>query len=250
MKSVVSLSGGLASFMCAELERRAGNDFDMIFCDTKSEDADLYRFLDDQEKYFGKKIIRIVDGRDIWQAQYDAGFQANSQKDPCSRILKREPFKKYMRANYDPETTRLVIGIGADEKHRTEDFQRNHAPFPVVAPMTELNMSNDDIAAVCEENGFRAPELYDYDFPHNNCGGFCVKAGQKQAALLLKHKRETYLWHERKQEAVFELMGCKHPTIRKTVDGVMKYYSLREFREFLEAGGAPELYDEGGCACF
>lgn len=30
----------------------------------------------------------------------------------------------------------------------------------------------------------------------------------------------------------------------------MKYYSLREFREFLESGGAPELYDEGMCACF
>lgn len=250
MKYAVSLSGGLASFMTAELLKRNGADFDLIFCDTKSEDEDLYRFLDDQEKYFGKQIIRIVDGRDIWQVQYDVGFQANSQKDPCSRVLKREPFKKYMRANYDPESTTIVIGIGHKEKHRTKDFQQNHAPFNVIAPLTDMEITNDDIAEICEEAGFAAPRIYDYDFPHNNCGGFCVKAGQKQAAMLLKHRKETYLWHERKQEAVFELMGCKHPTIRKTVDGVMKYYSLKEFREFLEAGGAPELYDEGTCACF
>ena len=250
MKYVVSLSGGLASFMTAELLRRKGEDFDLVFCDTLSEDKDLYRFLDDQEKYFGKPIVRLSQGKNIWQAQYEADYQANSRKVPCSRILKREPFKAYMKKTYKPGEATIVIGIGAKEKHRTQDFQRNHAPFDVIAPLTEMEITNDDIAAVCEEAGFQAPELYDYDFPHNNCGGFCVKAGQKQAALLLKHKRETYLWHERKQEAVFELMDGKYPTIRKTVDGVLTYYSLKEFREFLEAGGAPEMYDEGTCACF
>lgn len=250
MKYAVSLSGGLSSFMCAELLRRESADFDLIFCDTLSEDRDLYRFLDDQEHYFGKKIIVLSQGMDIWQAQEKVSYQANSRNDPCSRVLKREPFKKYMRENYSPDDTTIVIGIGHKEKHRTKDFERNHAPFKVIAPLTELTYTNDDIADICEAAGFNAPELYNYDFPHNNCGGFCVKAGQKQAALLLKHKPHTYRWHEEKQEILFERMGKKHPTIRKTVDGVMTYLSLREFREFLESGGAPEMYDEGGCACF
>jgi 3'-phosphoadenosine 5'-phosphosulfate sulfotransferase (PAPS reductase)/FAD synthetase len=250
MKYVVSLSGGLASFMTTELLRRDGKDFDLVFCDTLSEAPDLYRFLDDQEKYFGKTIVRLSQGMNIWQAQYAADYQANSRKDPCSRILKREPFKAYMKKNYKPEEATIVIGIGSKEKHRTKDFQHNHAPFAVIAPLTEMEITNDDIAEICENAGFQAPEIYNYDFPHNNCGGFCVKAGQKQAAMLLKHKRETYLWHERKQEAVFELMDKKHPTIRKVENGEMTYYSLREFRAFLEAGGAPDLYDEGTCACF
>lgn len=250
MKYVVSLSGGLASFMTAELLRRDDKDFDLVFCDTLSEAPDLYRFLDDQAQYFGKTIVRLSQGMNIWQAQYAADYQANSRKDPCSRILKREPFKAYMKKYYKPEEATIVIGIGSKEKHRTKDFQRNHAPFAVIAPLTEKEITNDDIAEVCENAGFRAPEIYDYDFPHNNCGGFCVKAGQKQAAMLLKHKRKTYLWHERKQEAVFELMDKKHPTIRKVENGEMKYYSLREFRAFLESGGAPDLYDEGTCACF
>lgn len=68
--------------------------------------------------------------------------------------------------------------------------------------------------------------------------------------MLLKHYPETYRWHEKKQEALFILMEQKKPTIRKTQDGRMEYLSLKEFREFIESGKQPDLFEEGNCACF
>lgn len=250
MTFLVSYSGGLGSFMAAHLIEQSGADFELVFCDTKTEDFDLYRFLNETEKFFNKKIIRLEDGRDIWQVQADVKFQANSQKDPCSRILKRELFKKWMRANYQPSEAILVLGIDHTETHRLKDFKRNHAPFEVIAPLCKIERSREDIVDTLHMAGIEPPRLYEMGFPHNNCGGFCVKSGQKQAALLLKKLPDTYAWHEKKQEEVFVSMGAKHPTIRKNVNGKTYYLSLRDFRLFLESGGKAEMFEEGNCACF
>jgi 3'-phosphoadenosine 5'-phosphosulfate sulfotransferase (PAPS reductase)/FAD synthetase len=222
MKHIVSYSGGLGSFMAAYHCQQQGWDFELVFCDTLSEDLDLYRFLNETAAYFGKRIITLCHGTDIWQTQIDSKLQASSQKDNCSRILKRELFKKHMRLYYKPDEATLVLGIGAKEKHRTADFQKNHAPYKVIAPLTDMpDVNNESIIDILADIGIAPPRLYDFDFPHNNCGGFCVKSGQKQAALLLKSLPENYKWHEEKQERMFAEMGFARPTIRKTVDGEM-----------------------------
>ena len=250
MKYIVSYSGGLGSFMVAYIMQQQGKDFDLVFCDTNTEDKDLYRFLDDTAKYFGKEIIRLNNGLNIWQAQHIAFYQANSRIDPCSRILKRQQFKKWMRKKYKPEQATLVLGIDNTEKHRTASFKKNHSPFDVIFPLMDNDSIRDDIEIILDEIGIAAPRLYEKNFKHNNCGGFCVKSGQKQAAQLLKHFPDNYAWHEEKQEALFTLMGQKKPTIRRTIKGVQEYLSLKEFREGMESGAQPDLYDEGNCACF
>jgi len=250
MKYVVSYSGGLGSFMAAYLMQQQGKDFDLVFCDTNTEDKDLYRFLDDTAAYFGKEIIRLNNGLNIWQAQHIAFYQANSRVDPCSRILKREQFKKWMRKEYDLTEATLVLGIDNSEKHRTEGFRKNHSPFNVIFPLMAADITRPDIELILEQIGIDAPRLYEKNFKHNNCGGFCVKSGQKQAAQLLKYFPENYAWHEEKQEALFILMGQKKPTIRRTINGIQEYLSLKEFRENIEAGMQPDLYEEGNCACF
>jgi hypothetical protein len=164
--------------------------------------------------------------------------------------LKREQFKKWMRAKYKPEEAVLVLGIDSKETHRTEAFKENHKPYTVYCPLINAGTTRQDIDNVLQEIGIEPPRLYEKGFTHNNCGGFCVKAGQKQAAQLLKHFPENYLWHEEKQEALFVLMGERRPTIRKTVNGELKYLSLKDFRLEVEAGNQPELFEEASCACF
>lgn len=249
-KYVVSYSGGLGSFMAAYLLHQAGKDYDLIFCDTNAEDFDLYRFLNETKSFFGKEIISLNNGLNIWQAQHIAFYQANSQVDPCSRILKREQFKKYMKKNYKPEDSCLVLGIDGSEKHRTQGFEDNHRPYRVYCPLIESATTREDILDILDKIGINPPRLYEADFKHNNCGGFCVKSGQKQAAQLLKHFPENYKWHEEKQEALFTLMEQKKPTIRKTTNGILEYLSLKDFREMVQAGIQPELFEEGNCACF
>jgi 3'-phosphoadenosine 5'-phosphosulfate sulfotransferase (PAPS reductase)/FAD synthetase len=249
-KYVVQYSGGMSSFMCAYLLSARGDDFDLLFADTNCEDADLYRFNADVERYFGKKIIRLDnEGMDIWDAQIKVKMQANTVHDSCSRVLKREPLKKYIKENYSPNNTVLVFGIGGEEKHRTKSLEFNYAPYKCEFPLIDAGVRKLQIEALLDEIGIDCPRLYEFNFPHNNCGGFCVKAGQKQAALLYKHFPQTYAYHEDKQEAMFATLGAKHGTIRKQINGEMHYLSLKDFRLILQSGEQPDLFDEGGCAC-
>jgi len=250
---VVSYSGGLGSFMAAYMTMQAGYDMELVFCDVRTEDADLYRFLRETSAYFqqhGVPLITLDAGMNIWEIQRKVKMQANSQYDPCSRVGKRDPFKKYMREKYPNGDAILVLGIDATEAHRTKDFERNHAPYRVDVPLCSMPVGREEIIDVLDLINIKPPRLYDFGFSHNNCGGFCVKAGQKQASLLLKSLPDTYAWHEAEQEKTFAALGERRPTIRKQVDGTMYYLSLRDFREFLEDGGKPEMWEEGKCACF
>jgi len=250
---VVSYSGGLGSFMAAYMTMQAGHEAELVFCDVRTEDADLYRFLRETATYFqqhGVPLITLDAGMNIWEIQRKVKMQANSQYDPCSRVGKREPFKKYMHDKYPSGDAILVLGIDHTEAHRTKDFERNHAPYSVEVPLCDRPTSREDIIDILTGINIEPPRLYEMGFPHNNCGGFCVKAGQKQAALLLKNLPQTYAWHEDEQEKTFAEMGVRKPTIRKTIDGQMYYLSLKDFREFLQDGGKPELWEEAKCACF
>jgi len=56
------------------IERYCKENTHAIFADTMIEDEDLYRFLADQEWYFGITIERVKDGRTPWQVMKDEGY--------------------------------------------------------------------------------------------------------------------------------------------------------------------------------
>lgn len=68
-KAVVQLSGGVGSWAAAgrAIERYGRDNVLGLFADTKIEDPDLYRFLDDAERDLGITVVRIAEGRDPWQ---------------------------------------------------------------------------------------------------------------------------------------------------------------------------------------
>ena len=78
MTYIVNFSAGLTSWKALQqtIEQKGKAQTIAVFADVKGhstsehagEDADAYRFLEDTERYFGISIIRIVEGRDIWQA--------------------------------------------------------------------------------------------------------------------------------------------------------------------------------------
>lgn len=224
---------------------------ELVFCDTNTEDEDLHRFLHETRKALGVRGVRLQDGRNIWQVFRDVKYHGNSRVDPCSRVLKRELFLKHIESHYTPEEVTIVFGIGTKEAHRMKTITERWQPYKTSAPLLDRDeIDRETILAILDEMKIKAPRLYDFGFEHNNCGGFCIKTGQKQMALLLSQLPDRYHWHEKQQEDLFVQLGKRHGFIRKVIDGEMKYLSLKEFREFLEAGGAPELYDNAGCGCF
>lgn len=260
MKRIVLYSGGLNSFMTAWLIylNYMPRDIRLVFTDTKTEDEDLYRFIKETSEYMGLELTILKDGRDIWQVFNDVKFMGNNRIDPCSKILKREIFRKWLIKNYATDECVLYYGIDFTESHRLKRIIQAWEPYIVKAPLCIPPLyDKTEIISLCKRINIKIPRLYDMGFQHNNCGGFCVKTGQAQFKLLLEKNRGRYLYHENEQEKLFEHIGKKNPFIRKSVNGKLYYLSLREFREYLESGkdftdeeNYQLKFDFGGCGCF
>jgi hypothetical protein len=67
------------------------------------------------------ELVWLVDGRDIWEVFRDERFLLNSQRDPCSKILKRRKMNEWLASSCDPALDVIVYGIGEHERHRFDD---------------------------------------------------------------------------------------------------------------------------------
>lgn len=264
MKHIVQFSGGLGSWAAAKrvAEIHGTSNLILLFCDTKTEDEDLYRFLDEAAANVGVPVTRIEDGRDVWQVFFDERFLGNSKRDPCSKILKRELIDRWIAARFTPETCIRNTGIDWTEQHRM--FGRNGKPglaerlhpWSVEAPLCNRPlMSKPQIRDWLDREGIKAPRLYDMGFPHNNCGGFCIKAGHAQFRLLLEKIPDRYAYHERREQELRDYLQKDVSILRDRRGGTSKPLTLRDFRlriEEEERGGLfpPDDEEWGACGCF
>lgn len=250
MLHLIAFSGGLSSFEVARLvvEQCGKDQVECVFTDTLTEDEDLYRFVEETIAYLGCKFTYLCYGKDIWGVFKEQRFHGNSRIDTCSKFLKREMFRKHLRG-YDHRETLIYYGIQEHEAHRLDSIRERWSPFMCFAPLVMLGTTKEHILHTLDHIGIEPPRLYEMGFEHNNCGGFCVKSGQRQMAHLLKVMPARYAEHEVKQEELFKVIG-KHGFITRTTSGEKEYLTLKEFREWLEGGGNPQLFPDGSCACF
>jgi hypothetical protein len=96
--------------------------------------------------------------------------------------------------------------------------------------------------------GLTPPRLYKLGFAHNNCGGFCIKAGQAQFALLLRTMPKRYAFHEQK-ELEPRAKGINGTILTMTRDSIKYAVTLKEFREMIDSGKDFDRQDWGGCGC-
>jgi hypothetical protein len=253
MKYIVMLSGGLTSFEALRrtLEKHGKENTRAIFADTSSEDPDLYRFLHDQERYFGIVIERTKDGRTPWDVMKDEGYITLQGKAPCSNVLKRERIECELR--YISGTYTRVFGYEWSEIDRMERLATAVAPDPVWFPLNEPPyVDKCHIAAFLEKIGIAVPYLYTLGFDHNNCSALCVKAGQAHWAKVYFTLPERYAYAEAKEEEVRQHLGKKVSILKdRRGGGKARPLTLRAFRLRLEAN--PHDYDKhewGGCGCF
>lgn len=253
MKHVVSFSGGAASFIAAArvVERYGADNTLLVFCDTTIEDADLYRFVDDAVATLGCEIVKLRDGRDPWEIFRKERYMGNSRIAHCTVHLKAKPFAKWLKATYTPAECTLYFGFDWTEEHRLREAQKNWAPYQCEAPLIDMpHLSRSQVFDQVQKLGVELPRLYKLNFLHNNCGGFCVRAGQAHYENLLRTLPDVYAKHERNQEALMADIPTARPFLRKIENGVKRYVTLREFRTQIENGGNFDMFDVGGCGCF
>lgn len=251
IKHLVMFSGGVCSWAAAKrvVERHGLDGVVLLFADTKMEDEDLYRFLDEAAKNVGAPLVKIADGRNPWEVMSDQNIIANSRIDPCSKVLKRSLLDKWRNANCKVEETTIHIGLSWDEDHRVRRMQQACKPWRYEALMSEKPwVSKAEMFDWLKREGIAAPRLYAMGFPHNNCGGFCVKAGQAHFAHLLRTMPERYAFHETKEEEMRAKVG-NHSIMRDRKNGDSVPLTMKDFRERIQQQGTFDQFEWGGCGC-
>lgn len=257
MKHLISIGGGFSSTIelpLAVIDQYGAENVDMVISCLAGESPDLWRLVDECEQRTGLHIKRItyspyrqyledapsVMWWDIWDVFFQQGMMGNSLADPCSRVLKRETLKAYIEDHYPAAETVMHVGITANEIDRMMAIQRNwgRAGYRVEADLADQHLIGTS-AQRCKKLLGWTPRLYEWGASHNNCGGFCVKAGHAQMARLLWYEPELYAYHE-SQEARFQQVFQTTATImrdRRTINGVTVSTPLTmwEFRERMQA---------------
>jgi hypothetical protein len=222
-------------------ERHPEERIVLLFADTNMEDEDLYRFLDDSQKQLGLELVRIADGRTPWEVMKDRHILANWKQDVCSFFLKRDLLAQWEKANCNPSFTVLHFGLDWTEVHRLERIRASKHPWRCEAYMTEAPyLSKREMLSWMRKVGLRPPWLYDLGFHHNNCGGFCVKAGQAHFANLLQKLPERYAFHEEQERQLRKIVGDY---------SILKSGTLEQFRLSIERKEPIDEFDFGGCGC-
>lgn len=271
-KHVVMFSTGVGSYLAAVrvVEQHGAEGVTLLFTDTRGttgiehdgEDADNYRFLAEcATDLAGCELVHLRGPESPWDVYRRRRRIGSPQVASCSVELKQRPARDWLAAHCpDPCGTTIHIGIDWTEAHRIPAVERAYAPRPVSFPMTQPPyLDKPAMLRTTRARGIEPPRLYDLGFGHANCGGFCVRAGQAQFALLLRTMPERYAYHEAREEDLRQFLGADVAILRDRTGRETRPLTLRTLRERIEAAEAAKgegLFaafdaDEwGGCGCF
>ena len=267
MKHVVMFSGGIASWMTARLviNEHGPADTVLLFADDKGdptnthcgEDTDCYRFINETANKFGTRLVIVQDGRNIWQVFKDHQFIGNSRLAPCSHDLKQRPCRTWLDTHCDPTVTTVYVGIDFTEMHRLAAVTSAYHPFTLEAPLTKPPyVDKDSMLKICRADGITPPRMYASGWPHANCQGACVRAGQAQWRKLLSLHPDIYAYHENEEQNLREHLNKDVSILRDRTGLEPVPLTLRTFRERIQNGQQSLFnledfnYEWGGCGCF
>jgi hypothetical protein len=206
------------------------------------------------------ELVWLVEGRDPWEVFRDERFLGNSSIDPCSKIIKRRTLERWRMANCDPADTVFYVGIGEHEAHRYDDG-KGHGIRPRMAekgwtyeaPLIEPTAFNhENPVAMMRRERLRPGRNYALGYIHDNCGGFCCKAGMEhfKRRRMIHPDRYAYdSWMEERMRT-FLSADVSMLTDRAGGDG-KKPLTLEVFGARLDAD--PQIgfdFDgDSGCGC-
>lgn len=246
-------SGGATSYGAAVrcIERYGRERVELLFADTREEDPTTYRFLVQTAALLNVPLRLVSVGKRMWDVFEEERYIGNSQSDICSRVLKREPLKAYMNGHHDPTRDLIAVGYEWTEGARISTAAPLWSPWTAIAPLAERPyVEKCTILDELDRKGIELPILYEFGFPHANCGGACVKAGISQWVKLLEVNPRLYAYHEGRELRWQEVTGLPHTILKDRRGGITKPMSLRDLRLRYESGERFDRNDWGGCGCF
>lgn len=258
VKHVIQFSGGAGSYAAARRVHERGEGELILLCaDTRSEHEDWRSFVNAcHDSLPGSELVVLDQGFDLWDLADQQKMIPNPRVDFCSRILKREPLRKWLEEHCDPEETVIHLGFDWTEEHRLNRARPHWEPWQIEAPMMwEPVMDKSDALAMISDAGIPMPSAYDTGMPHNNCLKYgCVKGGMAYWAKVLEVYPEAYARSEYREEAFRDRSGKDVSILKDRKGGTTKPLPLRKFRIQIEVASEqnPTLFDPsdwGDCSC-
>lgn len=253
-RHLVQYSTGTSSAEVAHrvIEKHGVDAVTLLTADTLIEDDDNWRFATEAWEWLGQpEWIRVTDGRNPMQVGRDRRIVPNNQMAACSLVLKRQLLRRWIDSNCAPADTVVHLGFDWLETKRWDDAQKWWPPYRVAAPLMDPpNLHKLQIFDLWRGRGIEIPELNRRGFPHANCGGGCVRAGQAEWARLLHTYPERYEWWEAEEQETRVMLGKDVSILKDRRGGEGQPMTLRAFRERLTE--TPTLFgpeDMGACAC-
>ena len=257
---ICSLGGGFTSSALMPrtlLKIFPKSQIEFVNCVLPNEHADMWKLFDAVENKLNIKINHIAydpktkyqivakedrNNRDKLYTPFDLflkqGFIANSRNDPCSRLLKRETIFNYVSQKYSPDECVVAVGIHKDEFERSIAIRENWEEkgyktyFPLLK--SESISKKEQIRLLKKWYGVSI-DLYEKGFEHNNCGGACVKAGQRQWGMLWFYYPDVFSeWEQLEQKWNIqwsEIRGKEYSILKIARNKKTQYISLKDFRE-------------------
>jgi len=179
---IVSISGGMASAVAADIviNKYGLHNVTLWFADSRWEDDDTYRFLDDCLQRWHCDSVICRDGRTPPEVWADCKIIPNSLIAPCNRVLKIVPFRKFV-SRYFLKPVTVHLGFDWQDTHRLDAPRRHYEALSgVIVNYPLLELAPFDLTARIESWGISPPRMYKLGFPHNNCGGRCPKQGKRE----------------------------------------------------------------------
>ncbi len=270
MKHVVNFSGGLCSFWAAHrvVQKFGPENVTLLFADTLIEDDELYQFNKQAAQLLGVPITRICQGETPWELFRREGLIGNSLFPICSVRLKREPLAEWTRRNClsafeegqgalfgeTREPCTIYVGFDWSEGNRVADLRRELSQYRIEAPMTEEPIWDKcRMEREARALGLIIPKLYGLGFPHNNCGGRCVRAGISHWVHLYRVLPSRF-WDWARAEWTtakdFIARGIEPLSILKDRrGGVTKSLYLWQLAVRIKSGEKFPRDEWGGCGC-
>lgn len=268
---VVSVSSGASSAVAAErtMAKYGKDNVDLVFADTKHENADNYRFLDDLEKRWGKKLIRLADGRTPEQVWDDKAIIPNDMLAPCTYELKLKliiDYVKQLRA--EGYAVVMCVGMSLKDTRKKSKLAANYpewmnkrypgrllatavnwsksklayVEFPALWKQTDANVELFDVFQTLRSLDIRLPSMYADGFESANCDGDCPKGGIKHWVRVYRTRPQIFRhraeWERNKRK---DPRFANYTILTRQVNGETVNVSLDELAAEIEAKDAKQL---------
>lgn len=241
MRYLVNVSGGSGSAiaLARSIERFGRDQVDAVFADTRSEHPSLYTLLDAMERSLGIPIVRLSDGRDVWDVFFqNRCFRVGLGGCKAAVELKHKPLDRYRNANYSVDNCTLVAGMSWMEPERMERMAARVAPWKVIYPLTwPKRLSKCEEVQELQRLGLPTPDLYQRGHAHNNCAGACILAGHAQWIGLLQDDPDRFEHYAAQEERWIAETGKAFSILNdRRGGGPRKTLTLRELKSRHLAG--------------